>query len=231
VVVFGFGFFGVTSLVIGWFESLEGVAGPVTELGYGALFGIILTFGVLVQLRIPERSIAGLQQAVLVIPALLIGSAIAMDAQNLVPALILVPALGVLLVMHPARGKFLRWDAEFSPVLLLIAILGAIPLIGYALHMGAEARQLTGPPHHVQRFSTMAAMAVGILLTGLLAAFKTSGWRTSAWSAGSAVLIFGLASMAFPDHPGAEGRGWASLTLAGGALFIGVAEWEARRTV
>jgi hypothetical protein len=231
VVVFGFGFFGLTSLVIGWFESLEGVAGPVTELGYGALFGIILTFGVLVQLRFPERQIAGLQQSVLVIPALLIGSAIATDAQNLVPALILVPALGVLLVMHPARDEFLRRDASFSPVLLLIAILGAIPLIGYALHMGAEARELTGPPHHVQRLSTMAAMAVGILLTGLLAALKTKGWRIPAWSAGSAALIFGLASMAFPDHPAAEGRGWASLTLAAGALFIGVAEWEARRTV
>lgn len=230
VVVLGFGFFGLISLVIGWFESLEGVAGPVTELGYGALFGIVLTFGVLVQLRAPERKIAAMQQVALVIPALLIGSAIAEDAQNLIAVLILVPALGVLLALHPARREFLKRGDSFSPTLLLVAILGGIPLIGYALHMGAEAQELSGPPHHVQRLSTMAAMAVAILLTGLLASLKTRGWMIPAWSAGSAAVVFGLASMAFPDHPGAEGRGWASMAIAGGVLFIGVAEWEARRS-
>lgn len=211
--------------MIGWFESLEGVAGPVTELGYGALFGIILTVGVLVELRAPERKIAGIQQAVLVIPALLIGSAIAHDAQNL------IPALGVLLAMHPARAEFLRRSASFSPALLLVVIVGAIPLIGFALQMGAEARELQGPPHHVQRLSTMSAMAIAILLTGVLAALRTPVWTIAARSAGSAAVVFGLASMAFPDHPGAAGRWWAGLAISGSALFIGVAEWEARRSV
>jgi len=228
VVVFGVGLFGLTSLVIGWFASLEGVAGPVTDLGYGALVGIILTLGLLVQLRAPERKIAGLQQAALVIPAFLVASAIAGDAQNLIPVLILLLALGILLALHPARQEFLRRGASFSPALLFVAIAGGIPLIAYALHMGAEARELTGPPHHVQRLSTMAAMAIAILLTGLLAALKTRGWRISAWCAGSAALVFGLASVAFPDHPGAEGRWWAGLAIAGGVLFIAAAEWEAR---
>ena len=228
VLVFGVVFFGLTTLVIGWFESLEGVAGPVTDLGYGALVGIILTLGLLVQLRAPERKIAAMQQAVLVIPALLIGSAVAGDAQNLILALILVPALGVLLALHPARAEFLRRDAPVSPALVLVAIAGGIPLIAYALDMGAQARELTGPPHHVQRLSTMAAMAIAILLTGLLAALKTQGWRVPAWCAGSAAFVFGLASMAFPDHPGAEGRWCAGLAIGGGVLFVAVAEREAR---
>jgi hypothetical protein len=79
VAVFGIAFFGLTSLVIAWFEDVEGVAGPVTDLGYGILFGVILTTGMLVQLRRSERKIAGVQQAFLVIPALVIGSAIASD--------------------------------------------------------------------------------------------------------------------------------------------------------
>jgi hypothetical protein len=228
VIVFGVGFFGLTSLVMGWFQAVEGVAGPVTELGYGTLVGIILTIGLLAQLRAPQRKIAGVQQAALVIPAMLIGSAIASDSQNVVPALILVPALGILLALHPAREEFLRRGAGFSRKLLAITILAAVPLIAYALDIGAQARDLVGPPHHVQRLSTMAAMAIAVVLVGLLAALRTRGWRIPAWSVGTAAIVFGFASIAFPDDPGAVGRGWGTLAIAGGVLFIAVAESEGR---
>jgi hypothetical protein len=226
---YGVAFFGYTSLVLAWFEDVEGVAGPVTDLGYGVLVGIIQTTGLLVQLRGPERKIAGVQQTFLVIPALLIGSAIASDSQNLVPALILLPAVGILLALHPARGEFFRRGAALSWSLLAITVIGAVPLVAYALDMGAQARDLVGPPHHVQRLSTMAAMAVAIVLTGLLAALRTRGWRIPAWSAGVAAIMFGLGSVVFPDQPGAVGRGWGGVAIAGGVLFIAMAEWEARR--
>lgn len=229
VVVFGVGFFGLITLGLGWFEAVHGVAGPVTDLGYGALVGIIQTMGVLVQLRAPEGKIAGVQQAALVIPALLIGSAVASDSQSVVPALILVPALGILLALHPARAEFLRRGAGLSPTLLVITVLGAIPLAAYALDMGGEARDLAGPPHHIQRLSTMAALAIALVLAGLLAALRTQGWRIPAWSAGTAAIVFGLASVVFPDQRGAEGRGWGGVAIAGGVLFIAVAESESRR--
>jgi hypothetical protein len=229
VIVFGVGFFGLISLAIGWFQAVEGVAGPVTDLGYGILVGIIQTTGLLVQLRSPERKIAGVQQAFLVIPALVIGSAIASDSQNLVPALIFLPAAGILLALHPAREEFFRRSAALSRTLLAITVIGAVPLVAYALDMGAQARDLAGPPHHVQRLSTMAAMAVAIVLTGLLAALQTRGWRIPAWSAGVAAIMFGLASVVFPDQRGAVGRGWGGVAIAGGVLFIAVAEWEVRR--
>jgi hypothetical protein len=226
---YGVAFFGYTSLVLAWFQDVEGVAGPVTDLGYGVLVGIIQTTGLLVQLRGPERKIAGVQQTFLVIPALLIGSAIASDSQNLIPALILLPAIGILLALHPAREEFFRRGAASSWTLLAITVIGAVPLVAYALDMGAQARDLVGPPHHVQRLSTMAAMSVAIVLTGLLAAIRTRGWRIPAWSAGVAAIMFGLGSVVFPDQPGAVGRGWGGVAIAGGVLFIAVAEWEARR--
>ncbi len=229
VVVFGLGFFGLTSLVIGWFSAVEGVAGPVTDIGYGVLVGIILTMGLAVQLRAPQRKIAGIQQAALVIPAFLMGSAVASDLQDLVSALMVTASVGILLALHPARGEFLKKGGAISPALLAITILGAVPLIAYAVEMGEQAQDLEGPPHHVQRLSTMAAMAFAIVLTGLLAARRTRGWRTPAWSAGAAIILFGLATLVFPDDPGAPGRGWGILAVAGGVLFIAEAEREARR--
>jgi hypothetical protein len=229
IAVFGVAFFGLTSLALAWFQQLEGVAGPVTDLGYGVIFGIILTVGLLVQLRGPERKIAGVQQAFLVIPALVVGSAIASDSQNLVPALIVLPAIGILLALHPASGEFFRRGATLSRTVLAITVIAAVPLVAYALDMGAQARDLEGPPHHVQRLSTMAAMALAIVLTGLLAALQTRGWRIPAWSAGTGAIVFGLASVVFPDQPGAVGHGWGGVAIAGGVLFIAVAEWEVRR--
>lgn len=229
VVVFGVGFFGLTSLAIAWFGTLQGVAGPVTELGYGALVGIILTVGVASQLLAPERKIAGMQQAALVVPALLIGSALAADGQNVEAAVIVSVGVGILLVLHPARAEFLRPGAAPSQPLLAIAVIGAVPSVAYALEMGAQAQDLVGPPHHVQRLSTMAAMAIAIVLVALLASLKTRGWRIPAWSAGIAAIAFGLASAVYPDHPAAAGLAWGGAPLAGGVLFIAIAEWEARR--
>ena len=229
VLLFGIAFFGLTSLAIGWFEDLEGVAGPVTDIGYGALVGLILTVGLASQLRDPAREVAGLQQATLVIPALVAGSVLAMDSQNAEQLILLVPALGVLWLLHPARGQLLRPPIQISPVLALIALLGAIPLIAYALAMGAAAQELTGPPHHIQRLSGMAALAVAIELTALLAAFRTPGWRITTWSAALALGVFGVASVMFPQHPVSIGTVWGGLAIAGGILFAAAGEWEARR--
>jgi uncharacterized membrane protein (DUF485 family) len=229
VIVFGVMFFGLTSLALAWFQTLEGVAGPVTELGYGVLVGVILTVGVASQLRAAEHKIAGVQQAALAVPALLIGSALAADSQNLEAAAIVAFGVGILVVLHPARGEFPRRGYALSRPLFAIVVVGAIPSVVYAIEMGRQAQDLVGPPHHVQRLATMSAMAIAIALVGLLASLRTRGWRIPAWSAGVAAIAFGLASVAYPDHPGAVGMAWGGATLVGGILFIAVAEREARR--
>lgn len=225
----GIGLFGLTTLVLGWFEGDNGPAIPVTDLGYGALVGILITAGLLVQLRAPERKIAGVQQATLGVLALLITAPLAADDQNVVPGLIFLAAVGIVVALHPARREFLRPGRGFSPALAGVAGLGAIPLIGYALSMAAQARELAGPPHHVQRLTTMASMAIAVVLTGLLSAFQTRGWKITAWCTGAAAVVFGLASVVFPNYRGSEGRGWGALAIGGGLLFIVLAEWQARR--
>ena len=225
-------FFGLTSLVLGWFEAEDGPMIPVTDLGYGALLGILITGGVLVQLRDSERRIAGVQQAALGSLALLISAPLASDTQNVVPGLIALAAVAVLVALHPARREFFLPGISFSPALAAIAVLAAVPFITYALSMAADARELVAPPHHIQRLATMVAMAIAVVLTGLIAAIQTRGWRIPAWCAGAAAIVFGLASTVFPTYRGSAGRGWGALALGGGLLFIAVAEgraWRQRR--
>ena len=107
--------------------------------------------------------------------------------------------------------------------------MGAVPFITYALSMAGQARVLVAPPHHTQRLATMAAMAIAVVLVGLLAAFQTKGWRIPAWCAGMATIVFGLASVVFPSYQGSAGREWGALAVGGGVLFIAVAEGRARR--
>jgi hypothetical protein len=224
----GIGFFGLTSLVIAWFGEDQGVANPVTDLGYGALVGILITGGLLVQLRAPERKIAGIQQAGLGAVALLVSIPLTADEQNLIPGLIALAIVGVALALHPSRRAFLAGGTGFSPGLVTIAGLGAGPLIAYALGMAEEARKLSGPPHHIQRLTTMAALAIAVGLVGLLAALQTRGWRICAWSAGTAAIVLGLASMVFPTYRASAGGRWGAIAVGGGFLYVVVAERRAR---
>jgi hypothetical protein len=222
---FGIGFFGLTVLVIGWFEKPFGVSTPVSELSHGALAGIIITGGLLAQLRSPERRIAGLQQAVLGILAFLITALIGGRQEPLQASLLFLAALAFLVVLHPARGEFLKVETSPTTSLVALSLLGAIPVVIYSVNMLAEARQFVGPPHHADRFAEMAAAAVAIVLVGMLASLRTRGWRISAWSAGAAASVVGLASIVFPDAPGAVGRFWGTLAVGAGVLFVGLAEF------
>ena len=229
-VAFGIGFFGLTVLIIGWFEKSFGVSTPVSELSHGALAGIIITVGLLVQLRAPERRIAGVQQVVLGILALMITALIGGREEPFTESLLFLAAAAILVALHPARREFFTLGATPIATLTAISILGSIPVIAYAVSMLVDARQFVGPPHHADRFAEMAATAIAIVLVGMLAALKTQGWRIAAWSAGAAASVVGLASIAFPDAPGAVGRAWGALAVAAGLLFVAAAEREARQS-
>ncbi|MDQ6711617.1 MAG: hypothetical protein M3Z28_00285, partial [Candidatus Dormibacteraeota bacterium] len=199
-------------------------------LSHGALAGIIITVGLLVQLRSPARKIAGVQQAVLGILAFLITALIGGRQEPLQESLLFLAAMAILVTLHPARQEFLKPGARLSPAMAAISVLGAIPAIGYAVSMLVQARQFVGPPHHADRFAEMAAAAIAIVLVGMLASLKSQGWRIAAWSAGAASIVVGMASVVFPDAPGAVGRVWGTLAVGAGVLFLVLAELETIRS-
>ncbi len=80
------------------------------------------------------------------------------------------------------------------------------------------------------RFAEVAALAIAIVVAGMLAASKPGGWRITAWTVGLAAVILGSASLVLPELPGALGRAAGAVAVTWGVLFVAVAEWEARNT-
>src|SRR2546423_6815593 len=62
--------FGVIDLVDGFTGYVDQARNQVLDVGWGAMFGVILPLGLLAQLRRPERRIAGIQQTAVVAIAL-----------------------------------------------------------------------------------------------------------------------------------------------------------------
>lgn len=83
--------------------------------------------------------------------------------------------------------------------------------------------------YHWPSQSKLAALAITIVVAGMLAAAKPEGWRVTAWSVGAAAAILGAVSTVLPEVPGALGRLGRPLALAWGVLFVAGAESEVQR--
>jgi hypothetical protein len=224
------GLFGI-AVIFAWFDNTDGGIHRVHDMGFGALFGAILTVGLLVQNWRPERKISAFYQILDVAVAVIVASALATSGFFMLGIFVLV-GYGILFVLHPYRSQLLHPVREgFSPALMALTILGAIPLIAFALTAAKLQRNGIPTDPHVKNdhWTMMASMAIGIVLVGFLSAFKFRGWRISAWCAGAAAVLYGLITLVYPHKAGAEGTGWGLVALFGGLLFVAAAEWEARR--
>jgi hypothetical protein len=222
--------FGV-ALVIAWFDNADGGIHRVHDMGFGALYGVILTVGLVAQMWRAETRISAFYQILHVAIASAIAGLIVFDGFVFLGLFIAVGYV-ILLLLHPNRSEVLRPKREgFSVPLMLLAVLGAVPLIWFTITMARYQRNGFPFDLHVQQahWTVMAAMAIGIVLVGSVSAFKFRGWAISAWSAGVAVFLYGLISTLYPNRAGAEGTGWGLVAMAGGVLFVAVAEWERRR--
>jgi hypothetical protein len=140
-------------------------------------------------------------------------------------------AAAILFPLHPARAELLRFSRP-QIAMLLLAAAAAVPAVGYALS-NAELQRTTDPaldPHsEMHHWSGMAVMALVIVGAAAVAALRTRGWRATAWLAGLGAALYGIASIVWPNHAGAEGATWGSLSLAWGVAVVLVAELSPRR--
>ena len=226
----GVTFAAVTILTVGmWLAGQNSTTNPVTDLGFFALGGIIITMGLAAQIRAPEQRIAGVQQAAIGLLALGVAGLIGTRIEPLVGSLIFLVATAVLVALHPARGAFLRLGTRPSAPLTVLSILACIPATAYAATMLVQARQ-AGPScffggcAYGDRLAEMAALALAIAVAGTLAAFRPRGWRLTAWSVGVSAAVVGSASIVLPEAPGSLGQLGGALALAWGVLFAVLSE-------
>jgi hypothetical protein len=142
------------------------------------------------------------------------------------PVIVLV---GVLWVLLPTRERAFP-PGRPSPILLLLVAAAAVPLIAYALSQ-SELQRTDDTSEHAEFFHWVETSfyAVASLLLGLLAALRPAVYRLSAWCAGVAVTVVGVASLALQDYASALRTPWAWAALVGGLAFLAAGELERRR--
>lgn len=213
----------------------------IHDVSWGVWTAVIMGAAFLVQLRRPERKVAAMQQlmigALASLGGLAMGGALALEygaeGSMVVVSGTVIAAVALVAALHPARRQLFRGTGQLSPVLAPAALIASVPLIMWAV---AEAALQRGGPtsdEHVlwTHYAGMTTVALAIPLLGLLAALKTPGWRIPAWCAGLSAALLGVASVMFPTHPSSLGVVWGAVALAGGIAFVGLAEWEARRSL
>jgi hypothetical protein len=140
-----------------------------------------------------------------------------------------VVLIGVLWAIVPSREG--AWpEGRPSLPMLALAAAGAVLLVPFALEQAGFQRTDHSSEHAAFfHWVETSFYAIAILLLGLLAALRPGPFRPASWLAGLALAILGAASIAFRAHESALPSPWGWGALLGGAAFIAVGEWEARR--
>lgn len=220
-------FFGVPSLVIGWFDPEEGGIHRVHNIVWGVYMGVFFGVGMLLQAWRPERTIALFQTLAVAALAGLLAALVSADF-DAIPIFVVPPIL--LAALHPVRSALARPGGPISPYLAGFAVLAAIPLLVYFFDQAGLQRTLPGnDPHSMENhWLGTAALALAFPLVGLVVSLRASGWRWAGWFAGGGAALLGLASVVFPEHASSVGRLWGTVMILAGLAFVALVEREAR---
>jgi len=221
--------FGVIDLVDGFTGYVDQERNQVLDVGWGAVFGVVLPLGLLTLLRRPERRIAGVQQTAVVALALALAGALGERWWYLVLAAGVGGIAAVLLALHPTRQTFGQ-RGQPDRTMLVLAAVAAGPSLVYAWRMASAQRRDLPPTDAVSNglhhWTVMAALALLVLLLVLLAALRTSGWRIPAMSASIAAGAWAISCLLAPaGAAGSEGHAWAWMVLAWGVATFATATW------
>ncbi|MGH9133725.1 MAG: hypothetical protein ACRDZZ_07295 [Ilumatobacteraceae bacterium] len=197
------------------------------DVAYGALF-TTLVVGVVVQLRHPERNVAGMVMALIPSASLLLAAVLVDDIDRVFefnPLRYAAAVASVTVLLHPSgRGFFrsFRLTAVSWPMLAVVAV-AAIPLLSFASDNIALQRDVTDMHTFMGHYGFMAALAYTIIAVGALASMRPAGWRLTVWVAALLAAVLGATSLLYPDAASSLATEWALASLAWAAAFAALA--------
>lgn len=233
------GFFGVVLIASNAAFGLSSLVNDEERVhsfhNLGPFFVYTLLVGVpLVVLAIRPMDVVALRVAW----AVMIGAAIAsfmgedfLSGSYFIGPLVLV----VLTALAPTRGELLRLGSP-NIAMLCLPLIAAIPAIVYAWNNarimleGDPATDVTGhwKSHH---WSGVAGVVLGLVLAGIVVAFRQRGDRMRVWLVGLSAMLFGLTGIAYASdlrYPSSIGTAWGVGVLFVGLVYIVVGEVTAQ---
>jgi hypothetical protein len=231
------GLFGI-GIVIGWFDDELGGIHRVHDIGFGVTYGILVAIPLFALMSERGRRASILWQVAAIALAVVAASLVSADFGYVVLAVAIVFALGILIALMPDRRRASADGLDVSRVFAGFALVSAIPLLWAAWTWAGYQRDgFSLDPHVAQsHWTTMASMALALLLASALASARLPGWRFTAWCTAAGLAVYGIASIVFArfpgtgsPYPGSEGVWWGMLAVLAAVVFAGIAEWETRR--
>ena len=132
----------------------------------------------------------------------------------------------IVLVAHPAGRDLLRRGGSYSPAMLALVAIAAVPLLAFAINQWSLSASATDPHALAGHYVMMAGLAIAPLAYGLVAALGFTGWRLAAWLAALPMTYYGLMSIAFTDQSGSTGVLWGALAIIWAIAFVATAEYS-----
>lgn len=213
-------------LVLGWTPGVGAELG-IHRLHVMGIAAVVLTFvlGLFVQAYRPERRVAAMWGAAVVILVATAGTlAFGVGRPEEVVPFFLVT--GLMLLAHPAGRGLLRRGESYSPALLALVTVAAVPLLAFAVNQLSLTTN-PGDPHAVDgHYVMMTALAVAPLAYGAFAAVGFVGWRLAAWLAALPMVYYGALSISFPVQAGSTGTMWGVAAILWAVAFVLVAEYS-----
>jgi hypothetical protein len=200
------------------------------DVAFGVLGLVLLAPGFASQVRRPVA--AGLHQVVVVALAIVVGSVWSGEPSGALGAAAVLLAFAVMWLLHPDRRAVVprpsRWAT--SPVLIVLALLLAVPAWSYAGVLASRGRADL-PPEDSFAFvpslwSAVVAALVATSVLAMLAASRESGWAVPAGCVAVTALLLGAGWTINPDVAASGGRGWGVVVMVWSVAWL----WAARST-
>ncbi|WP_290812831.1 hypothetical protein [Halovivax sp.] len=218
----------LATLVTGW--TAEGAAElgihRLHVMGIAAVVSVFL-LGLFAQAYQPRKRIASMWGAFLVILAVTAGTVWygVGRPEEVIPFFLLT---GIALLAHPAGRRLFRRDDSYSPALLALVAVAAVPLLAFVATQLSLTTSAVDPHALDGHYVMMAGLAIAPLAYGAVSALGFVGWRLAAWLAALPMAYYGLMAISFPDQSGAAGTVWAVAAVIWAIAFVAVAEYSRR---